>query len=211
MKAERPILFNTEMVRAILSGKKTITRRIVKTPHLPHKNTFAIKPAPQFKGWSGHSTDLQTIEQIFKFPYGQIGDLLYVRETWAPAWDQTLYKANEQYGVYENQKWRPAIHMPKKAARIWLEITDLRAEKLQAITEADAIAEGVEECEFDTVNNLPTYRLYGWQNAVTVDGPIESYKSLWNHLDSENKSGFPWEANPWVFVITFKIISINGK
>ena len=138
---ERPILFSTEMVKAILQGRKTQTRRIVK-PQPIGKVTY-------FKGeiWTDEP-DVITSRTI-KCPYGQPNDRLWVRETWAresfpngttARSVETLYLANGDKAV----RWKPSIHMPKAAARIWLEVVSVRVERLNDISEKDAIAEGIE-------------------------------------------------------------------
>ena len=152
-KKEKPILFSTEMVRAIIEGRKTETRRIAKSGKAPYK----------------------------------ISDILYVRETWAKTKDgMYLYKADPMYkdmqpgdfGFY----WKPSIHMPKAAARIFLEVIKVRKEKLQDITEDGAQKEGVEK----------TYP-FGFRTA---------FKKLWDRLNK--KTGYNWDSNPDVWVIEFK-------
>ena len=137
--AIKPILFNTEMVRAILDGRKTCTRRLLKGPFTVHPNGYITKP----RG----NENLCPYEP----PY-QPGDILYVREAFYRDENCILYKAdNEKLTGYRNMsgedvsvKWRPSIHMPKEAARIWLKVMDVRVERLQSITEGGAIREGAE-------------------------------------------------------------------
>lgn len=124
--AIKPILFNTEMVRAILDGRKTCTRRTLKHPFIVHPNGYITKPRGN--------------ENLCPYdsPY-QRGDILYVRETWKNAPNGYYYYENWQRDdIADVTKWKPSIHMPKEAARIWLKVTNVRVERLQDIT-ADSI------------------------------------------------------------------------
>ncbi len=146
-----PVLFNTEMVRAILDGRKTCTRRLVK-PQPDEQHTYPL-------GFVVHSTEKKDEEcfgfsvdehsgsiQYAKLPY-QPGDILYVRETWSEWTDGYLYKAWNspfpQAGESAMMKWHPSIHMPKEAARIWLKVTNVSVERLQDITEDGANKEKI--------------------------------------------------------------------
>lgn len=204
---ERPILFNTEMVRAILTGRKTQTRRVVKfKDHQPTTElNFLPSVYPHFQFEAGNR------HWQAECPYGKKGDVLWVRESclWvmsdhAPdllegSRDRTqwVYKASEhedfmkyakeQYGY----KWKPSIHMPKDAARIWLRITNVRVERLQDITRSEIRREGLicpkELCGDDT---HPNYRQWYPQ----------AWKELWQSINGENS----WKANPWVWVVEFE-------
>lgn len=173
---ERPILFSAPMVRAILEGRKTQTRRIIKS----RKNNSIF-----MGGW----TDSFILDEgnrewtLSECPYGQPGDHLWVRESWQKFGKEYAYAATDG-DIYPETKWRPSIHMPRAASRLTLEITDIRAERLHDITEADAIAEG---CESGG----------NWDSAPTVQ-----YSNLWETINGPGS----WEANPWVWVITFKKI-----
>jgi hypothetical protein len=149
--ATKPILFNTQMVRAILDGRKTCTRRIVKPQPTAHYGVQCIKP-----------------------PY-QPGDILYVRETWSLRFDgeKYFYKADKNTSReekrlldYNDVKWRPSIHMPKEAARIWLKVTNVRVERLQEITEAQTEEEGF-------LFTPPCLHRTG-ENYCDIDGPCGS-------------------------------------
>jgi hypothetical protein len=195
---ERPILFSGPMVRALLAGAKTQTRRIVK---------------PQPTKLDGHNFDgmwSDTIDPVVRYfvcPYGQVGDQLYVREnfyTWA-AWDSIkpseLVAATKQQpgceifycadyrGICLAGKLRPSIHLPRHLSRILLEVVSVRIERVQQITEADAQAEGV------TLNGGQGYD--GWAK--------QEYSALWDHLNL--KRGFGWSVNPWVWVVEFRRIA----
>lgn len=193
---ERPILFSTEMVQAILEGRKTQTRRIVKDKLLQeNKNKY-------------HEEDF-LLATMKGCPYGKPGDVLWVRETFCSIEQETggfryEYKADGYVPLFEVEKFKPSIHMPKAAARIWLEITDVRVERLHQINSMDAVAEGIEVVDRVTPN-LTFYRRYSgcahFPNGTTDYAPY-SFQTLWqtiNGLDS-------WNANPWVWVLEFKRI-----
>lgn len=214
--AIKPILFNTEMVRAILDGRKTCTRRLVK-PQPDEKHTYPL-------GFVTDSTEKKEVGcfgfgideyggsiKYVKTPY-QPGDILYVRETW-----QYLYKldGNEQiiedtgkyyyaatdtisFNTYvdenglehEHVPWKPSIHMPKEAARIWLKIKDVRVERLQEITSEQIGREGV-EVEYPHVLNGEEKRY--------------AFSTLWNNtIKKSDINRYGWDANPWVWVIEFE-------
>jgi len=159
---EHPIIFNTEMVRAIQEGRKTQTRRPVRfKPYADEK--FGVYP--------------------HECPFGQIGDRIWVRETWRldefnPF--EVIYKADYPNHPTELVKWRPSIHMPKWAARIWLEITDIRVERIQDITPIEWEREGL--------------------NLVGYKETKENFIKLWNSCNSNFNL---WNHNPWVWVIEF--------
>lgn len=188
--SEKPILFNTEMVRAILDGRKTQTRRVIRFPegttgHLPPSG------AKDYIYWPGG---------IKRAPY-KPGDTLWVRETWkqytagtaGPGLiDGYLYKADEPQdtsGMMVEDRWHPSIHMPKDAARIWLKVTDIRCEQLNDMTEEDAIAEGFPD------------------SPAGTDSPLERFSVLWDKtVKRVDRDRFGWYGNPWVWVISFKRI-----
>lgn len=182
----KPILFNTEMVRAILEGRKTVTRRVIK-PHNPFRSDnykqgygLWIDATTDNGDKCGHIKDYsvspcwQTFSYYIKncAPY-KVGDILYVRETWSrlvvarnQEWESEryVYKATDEYPFGEKYivkfRWYPSIHMPKEAARIFLKVTDVRVERLQDITEDDVCEEGAEPligCD----NEHPTYNADG--------------------------------------------------
>lgn len=200
---ERPILFNTEMVRAILGGRKTCTRRVVKG-YIPKDAEFGYtgftpKGAISCRGifetsYPGYG------EKFFELPH-QKGDVLYVRETWSEWTDGYLYKAwtepFPQPGQFPEIKWHPSIHMPKEAARIWLRVTDVRVERLQEITEAEAILEGAidnrafihsPDNEYDHIHTARQHFIDIWNSTIKK-----------TELDR-----YGWDANPWVWVIEFE-------
>ncbi len=189
IKKERPILFNTEMVRAILDGRKTQTRRPVKPP--PPDNTYSFHAIQGFNELAACfiSSDMTKQAHWTKL-HSKVGDRLYVRETWAVEKrkeKRIVYKANNSNTPIDFDRWRPSIHMPKYLARIWLEITDIRVERVKDITMEDSINEGVK-----TLLNFE--KNYG-MNARGA------FIDLWNSIYKN------WKDNPWVFVREFKRVS----
>lgn len=183
---ERPILFSTEMVKAILDGRKTMTRRV-------------IKPQPEYTECS------YTVRLRSKCPYGVIGDRLWVRETYFPNEGQTpniIYKADwndrHETGIIFACAWKPSIFMPRKYSRITLEITNIRVERVQEISEEEAKKEGVGD-PYD-------YQDGDYYDVLDFDG-VEinkcAFAGLW---DSINGKKYPWTKNPYVFVIGTKKI-----
>lgn len=215
----KPILFNTDDVRATLDGRKTVKRLL-------------IKPQPTYSPssgfcWKGHTygTDLPPTEKGAAYnlrcaaPY-QPEDILYVRETWSwePCWDCGMdteehnccessaikryntqkrewgcyiYKATEEDNVYPSvETWHPSIHMPKEAARIWLKVTDVRVERLQEMTASESAKEGIRlSKEYDTKE-----RAY-----------ILAFADLWDSTIKKSEiDTYSWYANPWVWVIEFE-------
>lgn len=187
---ERPILFNTEMVKAILEGRKTCTRRAIKFP-----SGMTGRPIGK-AGDSSNPLGVMYPGGIKRPPY-QRGDILYVRETWCSAYDGEKYfyladkLTNREERLllnYDNVKWHPSIHMPKEATRIWLKATDVRVERLQEITETQAQAEGC--------------------NSGLLTGPCTArgqFENLWNStIKKPDADKYGWSANPWVWVIEFE-------
>lgn len=179
--AIKPILFNAEMVRAILDGRKTCTRRVVKLP----KN-MSGRPV-------GKSGDIgfMYLGGIKRPPY-QHGDILYVRETWCKgSWmnekERYYYKADDNDFLCT---WHPSIHMPKEAARIWLRVTGVRVERLQDIYGKGCVKEGIEEEPLKDVGD------------EFVKG---MFHDLWDStLKKSDIDRYGWDANPWVWVIEFE-------
>lgn len=199
---ERPILFNIEMVQAILDGRKKCTRRVVKG-YIPKNaefgyTAFTPKGAISCRGifetsYPGYG------EKFFELPH-QKGDVLYVRETWSEWTDGYLYKAwtepFPQPGQFPGIKWKPSIHMPKAAARIWLKVTDVRVERLQDITEVGAINEGcIDDIEYAKGKSARSH-----------------FSGLWNStIRKSDLDIYGWDANPWVWVIEFELLEQFGK
>ena len=212
---ERGILFSAPMVRAILENRKTQTRRVAKHRHF--KESF-----------HAHGLDVGVRAAIDELPslpspYGQPGDMLWVRETWARAsgshwkdlphtkcpddprgWETVYYRAS--YDRATPLTWRPSIFMPKWASRIWLEVTGVRVERLQDISEEDAMAEGIRH--FPDIQDMNPYgkgARWSWRDSpVNTDHCLGSartaYGNLWEHINGAGS----WEYNPWVWKIEFR-------
>jgi hypothetical protein len=206
---ERPILFSGAMVSAILEGRKTQTRRAIKHQnlHILHGMPWREKEIEVVR--SGNIVKLtkapngQPFVEMIDCPYGQPGDRLWVRETWAEQLDKKIiYRAEYPKGYKADftatGAWKPSIFMPRVASRITLEITNIRAERLNQISEADAIAEGIELLR-DPQGDLPQrYKSYignGGRFAVAV----ASFKSLWESINGACSFG-----DQWVWVVEFK-------
>lgn len=199
---ERPILFSGPMVRAIIDGRKTMTRRVV--ARVPKKAAD-----PRF----AESFIFRRDHLYLRCPYGQLGDRLWVRESWANinkpgVAPEIIYRADyddhalAEYGN-DGGRWRPSIHMPRWASRITLEVTSVRVERLQEITAEDAIAEGIEIVGGEySVNPYRNY-LKGTPGEMNThcSSPVRSLQTLW---DSINGKKHPWASNPWVWVIQFR-------
>lgn len=221
MSKERPILFSGPMVRAILDGRKTQTRRVCKLPADAREVQYWSPPSGRAeKGYADPGVNYWTDSgnNIDACPFGQPGDRLYVRETWRPDIDAETqavgiaYRADNHWEDFAGDRrvvnlmagtdnWRPSIHMPRWASRITLEVTGVRVERLQEISETDAKAEGVTQARLlpPFVNpfrvrpeNLPPLRNGGYRNP---------FRQLW---DSINAKRAPWESNPWVWVVEFR-------
>lgn len=235
-RKQHPILFQTEMVRSILGDRKTMTRRTTGLEEInlnPDAWTlnvcgFITRPAIaniKFKEGYGavfRNTELQP-KTVF-CPYGNVGDLLWVREKWTQNgfgyfrygadWGNAKCESGEPWGTFINQsvpekfrgKWKPSIHMPKKAARIFLEITDIRIERLNDISEDDAIAEGVLQFEDGTFKNYFTQKGLRAKDGVECLLAKGSFQSLIASINGKNII----DLNPWVWVIIFKVLSRHG-
>ena len=212
--AIKPILFNTEMVRAILDGRKSCTRR--KIP-IDIVNNCDVETDGTLLAYENCYGDFIDPVRLCRY---QPGDILYVRETFYEDVDCILYKAdNEKLTGYRNMrgedivvKWRPSIHMPKEAARIWLRVTDVRVERLQEITE-----DGVWDEGFRFKPPCLT-RVSADGHTCDLDGPCTSSikycdmtmgelfgRELWNStIKKANLDKYGWDANPWVWVIEFE-------
>lgn len=207
---ERPILFSGQMVRAILDGRKTQTRRVVTDKHLKRLGLHRIGDIVHtYEGgqWNGEFEG----DSVPWSPYGIAGDGLWVRETWADLRgmgfdddfayrEKSLNDYGDGYGLVESGdsercrldygvKWKPSIHMPKIACRLFLRITDIRVERLQDITEEDALAEGVER----------TFEADGSDYGAGLTHAVDNFAKLWRSINGSDS----WDQNPWVWVVTF--------
>ncbi len=206
--AIKPILFNTEMVRAILDGRKTCTRRICKdanectVPDMDFYNadrrTYAVHNFVDKE----HTEQLSTAERTCPIC---TGDILYVRETWKEAPKGYYYYEDWQKDdIADVTKWKPSIHMPKEAARIWLKVIDVRVERLQDITYNGALREGSEGIRCDHVA-LGVHGCTDCMNTGWIEPPQVEFMQIWNStIKKSNLDRYGWDANPWVWVIEFE-------
>lgn len=201
--AIKPILFNTEMVRVILDGRKSCTRRLVK---------FFSGENPRWTGYIKDGLMLYNGKNepcIRKAPY-QPGDILYVRETWKKAPNGYYYYEDWQRGdIADLTKWKPSIHMPKEAARIWLKITDVRLERLQEMKPVDVIKEGAYPDCWDCLNTYGesgSQCCYGTEEQCSqCDEVMMEWEKLWTStIKKSDLDSYGWSANPWVWVIEFE-------
>lgn len=191
----KPILFNTEMVRAILDGRKTVTRRVV----MPQPKA-ALFPMPDSMCWPGCFANAEE-PMVYRPPY-KSGDILYVRETWAEMPYGFVYRVDgeEPDGWDCDDRWRPSIHMPKEAARLFLRVTDVRVERLQDIDYEGCKAEGIWD---DYKTTSQKYH----DNLANRAYPVV-FAELWDStIKPADLPLYGWEANPWVWVIEFERIS----
>lgn len=196
---ERPILFSAPMVRALLAGTKTQTRRLVKPADAALLNTaFFYADCERFR-----DLDHEPAQYVgLTCPYGAPGDRLWVRETfmYREKHDRYYYRADHPVqDPYAHNGWKPSIHMPRKASRITLEVTGVRVERLQAITDADAKAEGVQP--FECVAPEQVIPGPGFDGARLGDQPHRlPFADLWRSINGPES----WDENPWVWVVVFK-------
>lgn len=211
----KPILFSTPMVQAILKGRKTMTRRVIKLPNWAKPIGLEYLGSGKL-GAAGKRTDQLSIIFSKYMP----GTILWVRETWchdtfmtcvggtteAP-WYENIpidykfryYADDPEYAYQHDQRWKPSIHMPRKAARIFLRVTDVRVELLQSITEEDALKEGFK----------PGYESIGngkFEDALEREWTaVDEFRELWQELNL--KRGYGWDVNPWVWVYEFEDVT----
>lgn len=238
MKA-RPILFSTPMVQALLDGRKTMTRRIVKgIPDWVER--FGFTTFTPDGCISGHgSLHGEPAEGFFKLPYGQPGDLLWVREAWrlfeseecgcseypcgCPRTGTPLYRATN---ANQESKWKPSIHMARKYNRITLEITNIHIERLKSISEEDAKAEGIFFTDYgrncfhggslsdvgDCPADIATHPVrpgWSWRKTTHQDQCLGSAKSAFSNLWMSINGPDSWEENPWVWCVEFSVHQVN--
>jgi hypothetical protein len=240
MKKELPILMSTPMVIATIEDRKTMTRRMKGLEDINLNPDNWVHDGWGWKDAEGNSSFLfgtknGESEQIIKLPWN-VGDILWVRESFAPGYEGVLDDKEMKYWtfkvdgdqIYSNgdyakipckpntesaTKWKPSIHMPKIASRIWLEVTDVRVERIQDITEEDAIAEGVmmikSELCFGYKDYVGTGSKIAGMNVIAsvVDTARESFESLWEVINGQES----WQLNVWVWCVSFKVLSTTGR
>lgn len=217
----KPILFNTEMVKAILEERKTVTRRVLKLPSHIKQNENGLYTLFA-EGTCYENQSMEEIKEYIKPPYAA-GDYLYVRETWNISnmcadgnkvtfiyrgdkseedSARTISVSDDAFDKYDEMmyeympEWRPSIHMPKEAARIFLKVTDVRVERLQDITDVEAEKEGV------TPSNPFVFPPDKFPNK-------ENFKIIWNStIKKADLDKYGWDANPWVWVIEFERVEV---
>jgi hypothetical protein len=216
---QRPILFQGDMVRALLDGNKTQTRRLAKT-----EITMGLPSISGPRGGNGYSRvylldkehDRRDVSLIC--PYGQPGDQLWVREShwyfkddhdpvtgyFPPklTLDDFEYRAD---GESDRHGWYPSIHMPRIGSRITLEITSVRVERLGEISEADAMAEGIDLEAL--AESQDRYNMVADHNMTGRPTAIMAYRALWESINGPGS----WDANPWVWVVSFRAINVKGS
>lgn len=225
---ERPIIFNTDTVQAVLDGRKTQARKPIK----PQPEWDAAREQWMFRRGKGRYTLSDFIQHC---PYGRPGDRLWVRETWRVSSESNNYAngckklwveyragwrrgfkqqidtfpvdsdvAVKAWGRHKSGTWRPSIHMPRWASRITLEITDVRAGLVQDITPEDAIAEGIRLTRLTFAECTVSH----WEDYPTPnignEDPRTAFAVLWDSIYA--KRGLGWDVNPWVWVIDFKVV-----
>lgn len=196
---DKPILFSTPMVKAILEGRKTQTRRIIKLTEFRKSDTKGYNW--QFRDKRALWNDVNTDLLLSKFCPYQIGQTLWVRETWCIDTDGFHYKADNNYiALKELGGWKPSIFMPKEACRLFLKVTNIRVERLQDISLEDCIAEGISSA-WTKEDGKRTDLCW---SGNTIRPEKEYFHQLWNFINE--KRGYPWESNPYVWGIEFKRI-----
>lgn len=217
--SERPIIFSAPMVRAILDGTKSQTRRVVKWSRAGRNEEPVKVCRRRSDSWTfRYGTRPITDEQEIKCPYGKSGDTLWVRETFAKRiFDENLpelvYRADNAARCFAEPdqpapvseifylssnwwapKWTPSIYMPRWASRITLEVTGVRVERVDAISVADVIAEGCAKVD-------------KWDLSCLTPDPRQEFMALWDQINE--KRGYPWASNPWVWVVEFKRVEVK--
>lgn len=211
------ILFNTEMVRAILDGKKSCTRRLVKTRRKDACGFYVTRRKADglFAGIYEYDENESMFDNQLEPPY-QPGDIIYVRETWHKYIKRVGegqnchlaefygYKASVANSEDAGEPWHPSIHMPKEAARIWLKVTDVRVEHLNDMTNDDALKEGAEGTRCDHAG-AGAYGCTDCMNTGWLEPPILEFMQIWNStIKKSDLDRYGWNASPWVWVIEFE-------
>ena len=186
---DRPIIFNAPMVRALLDGRKTQTRRLLKPQ--------PVVPYDPCSNYNAREYGTRQLTTDLKAPHS-IGDRLWVRETFgiSSTGGNTLFNADYGFKPLQIERWKPSIHMPRWASRLTLTVTDVQVQRLQGINKDDALAEGVHP---DEQNWAP-------EQIYAENMPAHLFGMLW---DSINAARAPWNSNPWIAAYTFTVEKRN--
>jgi len=228
MAKEIPMLFSTPMVQAIMDGRKTQTRRICdKVNYLHLDKHIADWPLSGLMGRRGFVFDFNLQDDVDSYttislkPKCEVGDTVWVRETWSfgHIWDgegedprdsgekpRYIFKTEDIDNIDEDGetlKWRPSIHMPKAAARIFLRVTDVRVERLNVISADDAVMEGCTK----SMRNSFGYSSDESEETFNITQSIHTYRILWESINGAGS----WAVNPWVWVYSFEVLSTTGR
>ena len=222
----KPILFNTEMVRAVLDGRKTVTRRVAfKTDELREFPCASYPNGWWFRGrvYVSRRNAMDSVEGVMRLCKYRPGDILWVRETWArpseteiaagAGQNKFLYKADDPAQPCAWDRWHPSIHMPREAARIFLQVTNVRVERLQQITNEDVSREGITPRWYGGGCKCSAYEPGCMDNPCGNRDAYERmcygtpFLELWDrNIKPANRPAYGWDANPWVWVIEFERI-----
>ncbi|MBF0309007.1 MAG: hypothetical protein HQL56_05735 [Magnetococcales bacterium] len=199
---ERPIIFNTESVLAILDGRKTVTRRVINPQPIKDKRnpdyrlpSWSLRQGRTYCEWffGPQNTTSNGDLLYWRSPYGEPGYRLWVKEMWYPSREGAVYYADNEHGfVSPKAGWKSPLFMPRSVSRIILEVVDLRAERLHEITNEETIKEGVEYIG---------QSLYRYNHLVSSEA-VNLYEKQWNNINA--KRGYHWEDNPWVWRVEFR-------
>ena len=226
----KPILFNTDMVRAILDGRKMVTRRVIKPQPKSRlsylfagygcgKWSYPSKDAAEIWGADYKLPDDLTDEErgMLWTPPFHTDDILYVRETWGEGYEEGtyIYKADDKLAnlpeFKESSKliYHPSIHMPKEAARVFLKVTNVRVERLKDMTDKDALKEGAQGVKCDHAC-LGAYGCTDCMNTGWLEPPMLEFMGIWDStIKKSDFDRYGWDANPWVWVIEFEMIQAD--
>lgn len=222
LRIAKPILFNTEMVRAILDGRKTVTRRVIKPQPGTNAKLISDNLLPETVE-AGVGTVYAWEDGIANTPPYKPDDYLYVREThrvwWKPTGEKTyIYKASSAFqntiptgsdiDDFEKIRWEPGIHMPKEAARIFLLVTGVRVERLQDIK--GFRAEGIRTSDSCDMCYTINHGCFEERSACGCDNEAETFAEIWDStIPPKDCDKYGWTANPWCWVIEFERVEVE--
>ena len=218
----KPILFSTEMVQAILEGRKTQTRRVLKlkTPvdiagvEVDCYLRLDLIPTNMQVFYANKKDKQINLYSDNEYAKYKPGDVLWVRETWQTSYNENskkwdpIYKADGKFWMDDDgpMKWKPSLFMVKKHCRIFLKVTNVRCERLNDISEEDAIAEGIIKCFVGNPTDFENSKMRVYRSSKLEEGnvfAIDAFKELWQSINAKKH---PWKSNPWVWVYEFERI-----